>query len=281
MKEFIRKHKVFILSLFAGVVVNNILTPLIGEIAGWSAKHINSTPFFIEYVVPLTIGFIPWVLFVLMILFLTRKEKDMYGAGGVAQVSTVHDDFRERLNSVGIINVTDKLESSQYAPLQCMEKVNKKLFFMGILGSKWVNDEKTFEHFINKVEANDGEVKFLLVNPNGKGYQSLQKLRKGRINHKSLGKFYKYSKDYSCLQVKLYDERPNFRMAFLNDQELAVSRYFDDEDRYFESNQGWDNPHIIIKSDAKWSFYLTFEKMFSQIWDRSTEIEEFFSQKNS
>lgn len=213
--------------------------------------------------------------------FLSEIEESIEGPKTVQNSDLNKADKRdrdrellERINGIGIVDVTSGLKQTKYDPSECLQRVNKKLYFMGILGSKWVKSS-FFSKFIVKTQANHGEVKFLLINPLSQAYDDLYHLRDGSINTEPLDLFYIYSQKYSCLKVRLFSTLPSFRMAFLDDNTLALSVYQHEKTKYFNSNLGWDNPHIIIDSSNEWSIYKAFEDIFQMIWSTSIDLEEY------
>lgn len=52
--------------------------------------------------------------------------------------------FKESLEELGIVGVTTRLTESEFEPMNCMAEVKRHLYFMGILGTKWVEDKELF-----------------------------------------------------------------------------------------------------------------------------------------
>lgn len=181
--------------------------------------------------------------------------------------SVISDDLLVVLEEMGITGATTILTKSRYEPLECIRQTRRKLFFMGILGSKWVEPQMRDEMklFLERVHDRGGSVRFLLINPNGRAYRQL-KSRRG-ITAESLKQFRSLCRDFPCLQVRLYDHVPCFRLVFIDDQLLALSRYKMDKEGYFQSRFGWEAPHLVIRADAPWSLYEAFELHFQQVWD--------------
>ena len=136
--------------------------------------------------------------------------------------------LHKNLDLLGIKNCTEKLTDTPFMPKTCMKNVKKTLFFMGVAGSKWVNDPPVyaeFERMLRKVSAAQGEVRFLLLNPNGNGWKKLKNLRRDNLSDSSYNKYQILMKNYPCLKVRLYDPLPSFRLQFVDGTYIAVSRY--------------------------------------------------------
>lgn len=194
--------------------------------------------------------------------------------------------LHKNLDLLGIENCTNKLTDTPFTPEICMQNVKKTLFFMGVAGSKWVNDPPVyaeFERMLRKVSAAQGEVRFLLLNPNGSGWEKLMKLRRDNLSKASYDKYRILMKDYPCLQVRLYDPLPSFRLQFVDATYVAVSRYKFEFSEYEKTHYGWDAPHLIVENEAQdltqgtikhfWSLYMAFQFLYNHIWDLSEELK--------
>lgn len=281
----------FLLATFFSWLLGQIgeisLQPLLKSWLG----ALNSSVFYQTYIVPIIIGSIPFILpfiiiswFFLKYIYKGENENNMPVLNESANMNNnkftnKELEFFNGVKSIGITSFSPTLDHSIYTPNECMKRIQKHLIFMGILGSKWVF-ENEFEKFLNRINSKHGEIKFLLINPKGKAFSHLAELREGLIKTDSLVKFYNYSKKYPMLRVKLYDDLPSFRLIFLDERSVAVSRYKLDKEGHFESKFGWENPHLIISSDKDWSLYHPFEQYFYYIWDRSQDIEDYFKQPN-
>jgi len=192
------------------------------------------------------------------------------------QVSlTQWDELNVVLKEMGIINGTFRLSESNWEPLQCMAQTRRKLWFMGIVGSKWVSQEHVhaeFQQFSRRIQAKNGEIRFLLMNPRGTAISRLKTLRGGALSVESLERFKSLMEEFNCLQVKLCDQMPTFRLVFIDDRMVAVSRYKLDKAGYYQSRFGWEAPHLVIDSSAPWSLYDAFESFYDQVWNTSIDL---------
>lgn len=215
-------------------------------------------------------------------LYVHKKEKDFPIQGKTeatpsteVQSSNLPNEVITILKEMGIVGATSRLSESKFEPDQCMAQAHRKLFFMGILGSKWVilpHVRAEFVKFLKRVQAQNGSVRFLLIEPESRFFGRLKTLREGAISDESLQHFKMLMKEFSCLEVRLYDQMPCFRLVFIDDKILAVSRYKIDKEGYFQSKFGWEAPHIIVDSSAPWSLYSAFELYYEQIWDGSKDL---------
>jgi hypothetical protein len=293
IRQFKAKPVSFIVISVSSFVVGQVIESAFGQPIQNYFKTIWSNDFFVKNCVPFIIGIIlPIAAIILMsyILFnpddrtedLTKQDGASGDLTGVTNLNKSDRELLSVLKSVGIVGATTNLSATQFEPREVMDRTNRHLLFMGILGSKWVNSHgAAFEYFLRRVEQKHGEVKFLLIDPKGQAYNKLEILREGAIKEESLDKLYAFSKKYRCLNVKLYDELPSFRLIFIDEETLAVSRYKLDREGHFNSKFGWEAPHVIITTNADWSLFYSFEKFFHTIWGKSKELEEHMSNKSS
>ena len=288
----------------AGIIAEGMKLWVGESIADW-LKTFSKSTFYANWVVPFAVGILPLLATVIAVACVLSVEDNENGEGrtgpdaaAIAQTPTGHvgnvsesslgfvDDFREfgekgkLLHELGIVGVTHDLKGSEFHPHKCMSRTHKHLMFMGILGSKWISDP-AFEGFVRRIHLVNGSLRFLLIHPEGRSFTTLTELRQGNISTTSLLNFAAIRKQYPILRVKLYEDLPEFRLVFFDGQNLAVSRYKLDHEGYFESKQGWDAPHLVISSAPTWSLYDTFEEYFNNIWNRSTDIDDYFSSKSA
>lgn len=183
-------------------------------------------------------------------------------------------NFLEALSDLGITGTTSKLTNSQFEPAQCMASASQSLFFMGILGSKWVENLAAFEEFVAYIQSKNGTVRFLMINPNSQSFIRLRTMRGGNLKDSSSEKFKQLVNDYRCLQVRFYNFIPSFRLIFMDSKLLAVSRYKLDKKGYFQSKQGWDAPHLVVDAASVWSMYEPFLAYYNYIWDSAKDIHK-------
>jgi len=186
------------------------------------------------------------------------------------------DDLRE-MKKMGISKCTSRLADTDFTPINCMNSIKKKLFFMGVGGVKWIYDPPTnlqlFKKMLLKVSDDNGEVRFLVINPFCESFELMRKQREGAtVTDSSYKIWIQLVKEFKCLQVKCYDHTPTFRLQFMDDGLMAVSKYQFQRDRYDESNHGWGSPHLIIDNCNVMSLYTVFERYYLQEWKDAKDI---------
>lgn len=199
--------------------------------------------------------------------------------------------YREKFElykELGIIDCTKALKETKLAPLQCMPNVKKSLDFTGVGGEKWVKDEqlrRAFSTMLMRTEAVGGEVRFLLIDPDSDAYRMLYSLRGESVPYESYASFIELIKKHSNLHVRLYDHMPSFRMQFVDEKYLAVSRYYFDKQQHDKWEGGWKIPHLIIHNELqkdfdseevlyKWSLYDSFLLAYNFSWEKSRDISK-------
>lgn len=58
----------------------------------------------------------------------------------------------------------------------------------------------------------------------------------------------------------------------MDDQQLAISRYQFSREQYEKYEHGWDSPHLIINSNAEFTFYSVFESYFMREWQDAINL---------
>lgn len=198
----------------------------------------------------------------------------------------IYQEQFELYKELGIVGCTNKLKETKLAPLQCMPKVRKSLYFTGVGGEKWVKDEerrRAFSTMLLQTEAAGGEVCFLLIDPACDAYKRLYSLRGNSVPYESYQSFIELKKEHPNLHVRLYDHMPAFRMQFVDDKYVAVSRYYFDKKTHDKMEGGWMIPHLIIYNveqgydseiKYKWSLYESFRLAYRFSWEKARDISE-------
>lgn len=295
--KFIRQFKAqpvrFIVIAVSSFVVGQIIESAFGQpIQDYFKSTIWSNEFFVKNCLPFIIGIILPIAAIILLSYVLfnpddkAEEFDNQDAASSDLIEAPNPNKSDRellsiLKSVGIVSATTNLTATQFEPKEVMHRTHRHLLFMGILGSKWVNSHgAVFESFLKRVEQRHGEVKFLLIDPEGQSYNKLEILREGAIKEESLDKLYALSNQYRCLSVKLYDELPSFRLIFIDEKILAISRYKLDREGHFSSKFGWEAPHVIVTANADWSLFYSFEQLFHTIWSKSKDLKDYVSRKS-
>ena len=187
------------------------------------------------------------------------------------------------LRRLGIKECTSRLKDTKFSPIACMEKVENRLLFLGVSGSKWIDEksEKAFCDMLEKLDEANGEVRFLLIDPTCKDFIKMRELRGNGSGGMSIEPYKKWkeliNKHSRCLKVRCFNKHlPLFRMQFMDREELAISKYLFQEEQNKTAENGWQNPHLIIGakkgSDHMFSLLPAFEKYFEEEWEAATDL---------
>lgn len=174
------------------------------------------------------------------------------------------------LRAMGVVDVAAHLERP-YDPESCMRQAERRLYFMGNFGSKWVKSE-AFIPFLRRIHAFGGKVQFLLVDPEGAAFKSLKTHRRESLSQDprpNLERMAVLSKEYPCLSLRLYDSMPCFRLVFIDERRVVFSTYRIDEEGYARSKDGWKAPQMLISREPPWSMYTAFERYYNECWENA------------
>lgn len=211
----------------------------------------------------------------LIIADLSKNSCGLIPQVGNSLFSDFDEDTLSKLKELGIDKCTSRLKDTQFAPLHCMDTIRRRLYFSGVSGAKWVenpNNAMSFRRMLNRVERNNGKVMFLLINPCCEEFNTMKRQREGAIGTNAYVVWKSLLKEYSCLEVKCYSHLPLFRLQFMDDQQLAISRYQFSKEQYEKYEHGWDSPHLIINSNAEFTFYSVFESYFMREWQDAVNL---------
>lgn len=183
---------------------------------------------------------------------------------------------------IGISTTTKlSLTDSHIAPLACIRRTRSRLYFSGVLASKWVEQPDVFLEFkglLNRLDKEQGEVKFLIINPFGDAFRRLHALRGGRLSTKSLGPLERLSVEHPSFEVRLVDALPAFRIVSIDDDVLSFSPYRLAAAGYVASGQGWEAPHIVLDPLADYPLAEAFRLLFSETWEKALPLKDALSQ---
>jgi hypothetical protein len=187
------------------------------------------------------------------------------------------------IRKLGITGTANQLSASRFEPKQCTESTKYSLFFMGLLGSKWVKDLDAFRTFLKRVQSKpNAKVKFLMINPHGESFKLLKTMRGEHLKDESTVVFRKLVDEFECMEARFYDFLPCFRLIFIDDNMLALSRYKLDENNYIKSKMGWEAPHLVIDGEqGEWSLYEPFLSYYKTIWTQSLDIKKVIKKYNA
>lgn len=121
-----------------------------------------------------------------------------------------------------------------------------------------------------------------MINPYCQDFGLLKSLRGEHIKDESTDEFRQLVNTFPCLEARFYDFLPCFRLIFMDNNLLAISRYKLDGSNYIKTKRGWEAPHLVIEADqGDWSLYDPFVSYYETIWKKSTDIKEILNTKIS
>ncbi len=154
---------------------------------------------------------------------------------------------------------------------RCMRDTKHVLKFSGVAGQKWVLDPETrqsFDKFLHRLDAQCGEVHFLLLDPKSRHYKSLQKVNEN-LGTQSFVILSRLMNEHPCLKVKLYRGPACFRLVFIDSRILAASFYVIN-DGQFATRSGLEAPHMVVNPQAEYPLYGAFATLFESIWNHGS-----------
>ncbi|RKI99369.1 hypothetical protein D7X87_25300 [bacterium D16-54] len=220
---------------------------------------------------------------------LTKSNDEKFITSAIVELEILRKKIH-LYEELGIINCTEELKGTQLEPIQCMKDVHTSLSFMGVGGEKWVKDvqlRKAFENMLRRTKSMGGKVRFLLINPASEAYSRLYQLRGESVPFDSYERFANLVNKFDNLKVRLYSDMPSFRMQFVDDTYLAISRYYFDKVSHDSFGGGWKTPHLIISSEQKefgeneskhkGSLYGSFWLSYNFIWAHSDDVQQWIN----
>jgi len=189
--------------------------------------------------------------------------------------------LRKLRSRFGYQDYYETMADSPHSPLRILNNRHMKKFeFMGTFGDKWVGNSYgahrlKLEAFLKRNKNNS--VKFLLLNPKGKGAKQLEserdKLKKfPRAEHERL------LKAFPNYAVRLYDPFPKYRLTFIDDRKVGVLLHAIDKHEYEQQKNEFNLPLMeFAKSDGSNTLYNFFRDYYDASWDKAKEMREVFS----
>jgi hypothetical protein len=192
------------------------------------------------------------------------------------RLNTDEDTLHAVCSILGITTASHlRLEGSHLTPLACIRRTRKRLYFTGVLASKWVIEpavRSEFSEMLARLDANEGDARFLIINPKGEGFRRLSELRNGRISTESVEPLRRLAKEYPSLQVRVYEGLPAFRIVVIDDDVVSFSPYRLAAAAYLKTDRGWEAPHVALDPLAPYPLAEAFELLFLETWNRSEPL---------
>ncbi len=168
-----------------------------------------------------------------------------------------------------------KLEGSQMTPIQCIERTRRRLYFAGVLASKWVIEpsvRSAFDELLTRLDKKGGDVRFLVINPFSKSYKRLHSIRKGNVSAESIPHLKKLLAAHRSFSVRVYDSLPAFRIVIIDDDVVTFSPYRLPIEVYKRTDRGWNAPHVVLDPLAPYPLAEAFQLLFLETWATATPI---------
>ncbi len=193
---------------------------------------------------------------------------------GTGSDDSIHDIARV----LGITSVL-KLRGAEVEPAECIERTTRRLYFSGVLASKWVCDagiRSDFEQLLTRLDMkeDDGsDVRFLIIDPEGDAYNELYQLRGGRLSKESVPLLQELAARHRSFRVRVVNALPAFRIVVIDDDFVTFSPYALEGERYATSKLGWEAPHVMLDPLAPYPLSDAFRLYFEERWASAKDLE--------
>lgn len=182
------------------------------------------------------------------------------------------------INLIGITTHSQlRLAGPGMEPTRLMQRARRRLWFSGVLASKWVADpavRRELSDFLTVLDHSpEGDVRFMIMNPDGPGYRRLRELRGDELSVEHLPVLARLAQQHSSFQVKVFDHLPTFRIHVIDKDVVTFSFYRLDEESYLRGDQGWESPHIVLDPLAPWPLAEAFATLFNEMWASSAFLD--------
>src|SRR5262245_8755684 len=194
------------------------------------------------------------------------------------------EDLLQIVNLIGVTTHSQlRLSGFRMEPAQLMRRVKQRLWFSGVLASKWVTDaavRSELSDFLTVLDHSpEGDVRFMIMNPDGPGYRRLRELRGDELSTEHLPLLADLARQHSSFQVRVFDHLPTFRIHVIDKDVVTFSFYRLDEESYLEdeSSLKWVSPHVVLDPLAPWPLAEAFATLFSEMWrgSRFLDLEKY------
>jgi hypothetical protein len=172
---------------------------------------------------------------------------------------------------------TMKLKDTGIEPLQCIERTVSKLYFSGVLASKWVevgHIRRNLKELLERLDSQGGDVRFLIINPKSDGFKRLSEMRQGQISVDCVPLLQDLNSAHASFHVRVFNSLPAFRVVIIDQDLVTFSPYLLAADDYVRGNRGWDAPHVVLDPFVPWALSEAFELMFLETWRDATPLED-------
>lgn len=186
------------------------------------------------------------------------------------------DPIHEIARVLGITSVL-KLRGEEVEPAECIERTAHRLWFSGVLASKWVIDagiRSAFDQLLTKLDEDESsDVRFLIIDPDGTAYQRLYQLRAGKLSKDSVPHLQRLAANHASFSVRVVNALPAFRIVLIDNDFVTFSPYALEDERYATSKLGWDAPHIMLDPLAPYPLSDAFRLYFEERWSTAKDLK--------
>lgn len=247
--KFLDTVAIFWALVFAAVfaVVIEVLKYAIEHLGSFQQEH----PVIYEYL-QWGIILLPWfvLIFITYLYFKWRNRANKNKWEDIERIT-------------GLERYIKKLDGSGHHPRELLDKIERKLDFMGHGASKWTANRNKLARMLETIAYNEGKARFLVINPLQTGLEPGGAKRIAL----SLRTLWELKKDHTNLEVRVYEHIPQLRLTFYDD-DLVVVGHYQGRDRQDSSN----TPLLVFKRQCEWSFYKAFLSHFEAEWNRATDL---------
>lgn len=172
--------------------------------------------------------------------------------------------------SAGFITVHEKLFDSPYFPEKCLPDIEHHLDFMGNGASKWTwkISPENLKNALDRISQNNGKARFLILNPLDEKSVIDESSKKNIVlSLKQLNILKRQLSKKNALEIKVYNNIPQFRLTFIDQRILVIGHYGG-------KHRGDSNESPLLEfcgDDNVWSFYHAFSDYFEREWHSAME----------
>lgn len=186
------------------------------------------------------------------------------------------DPIHEIARILGITSAL-KLRGEEVEPAECIERTAHRLWFSGVLASKWVADpgiRYAFDQLLSKLDKDGAsDVRFLIIDPDGDAYQRLYQLRAGKLSKDSVPHLQRLAATHTSFKVRVVNALPAFRIVLIDNDFVTFSPYALEDERYATSKLGWEAPHIMLDPLAPYPLSDAFRLYFEERWSTAQDLK--------
>jgi hypothetical protein len=195
-----------------------------------------------------------------------------------ADASGRYEILMQVVDLIGITTHSElRLTGPKMEPTALMRRAKQRLWFSGVMASKWVADpavRSQLSDFLTVLDhAPEGDVRFMIMNPDGPGYRRLRELRGDELSAEHLPILAQLAQQHNSFQVKVFDHLPAHRIHIIDRDVVTFSLYRLDEETYLRGDENWESPHVVLDPLAPWPLAEVFATLFKSMWQTSAFLD--------